>query len=761
MVNQSRVPLPTTAETVVDASELQGKQPHNEAEGEASAFAWHNEISGVAAGPVVQARSIAGDVLIGTASPPPLSPLSLLPPLPANFCGRTEELAIMRRLASECDAACQLAVVVIVGPGGIGKTSLAARWLYSFRARYPGGVLYANLGGDQAQPARPGEILDSFLRFQGTAAGDIPAAEREQAALFRSMTAGRGMIIFLDNAGTAAQVRPLLPGPGPQPGAAALPESHRPGRHPATSQSLPNLVLVTSRSRMTGLAIDGATHVELPPLDEPAATELFGRMVGRDRVAAEAAASREVVQLCGGFPLAVCVSGARLAAHPRWPVSRIAGEMAEEKARLSALSLPGDLSVRAAFDASYQVLRPEVALAYRTFALIPGPDFSADLAAAALNDEEHGQELLDTLVDASLLTETADCRYYMHDLTRLHAREQFEADSSDEQREVIARSAGWYLRQAVAADFTVLPGRWRLGPLYERPEGTRAAHLDPGEALHWLESSLPGLLAAVHAAHDAGLHQEAWQLCEALWGVLLFGKHYAAWLESHQVGLSSAQACGDGRAEAQMHIQLGAAHRSLGNLEEANQHFSQALDLFREAAHPLGEASALDQLGLVRLRRDCYDDAISDFAKARAIHQAHGRPRGIALMTLNIGQTLAAAGRRDEAAGYFHTADEQFTAIGEPYHRARTLTALGDVLIGSGQPSAAEEPLRHALAITEKLGAAYDRAHVHVRIADLATALDDRARAVRHLEQALALFDAVNAPQADSVRTRLAAPIRT
>jgi tetratricopeptide (TPR) repeat protein len=585
----------------------------------------------------------------------------------------------------------------------------------------------------------------------------IPVAVHEQAALFRSVTAGRRVIVFLDNAASAAQVRTLLPGPGPQPQAVADPGPSSPselsGRPTAGETGRPSLVLVTSRWRIAGLAVDGARFVELDPLEAPAATELFRRVVGESRVAAEGAASREVVQLCGGVPLAVCVSGARLAAHPRWPVSRIARELAAEHARLSALSLRGDLSVRAAFDASYQALATPVALAYRTVALIPGPDFSADLAVAALNDQGHGQELLDALADASLLAETSDGRYRLHDLIRLHAREQ--SGPSDDHHDVIARSVAWYLRQAVAADVVVLPGRWRLGPLYERQGGTRPAHASPAEASKWLESHLPGLLAAVRAAHDAGLHQQAWQLCEALWGVLLFGKHYAAWLASHQVGLRSARACADRRAEAQMHIQLGAAHRSLGELGTADQHFSRALELFREVGHRLGEASALDQLGVVRLRRDCYDGAISDFTKALAIHQAIGRPRGIALMNFNIGQTLAASGRQDEAIDYLRTADRQFAAIGEPYHRARALTALGGVLIGSGRASAAEEPLRRALTITEELGASYDRAHVHVRLADVAGALGEPARAVRHLEQALALFSEMNAPQTDSVRARL------
>lgn len=732
----------------VNASDPWGKQPRVMAAGEGNAVGWRNEVSG-GGGPVVQAGTIHGSVRIDVGSPPRHRvPLSLLPAVPANFCGRAGELAVLDRLALESDGARRLAVVVIVGPGGVGKTSLAAHWLHGASDRYPDGVLSTDLGGDRADPARPGEVLDGFLRTLGVAPESIPVAAHEQAALFRSLTAGRRVIVFLDNAASAAQVRALLPGPGPQAGAA--------GEQPASSAPVPggrpSLVLVTTRWRIAGLATDGASFAELSPLEASAASELFERMVGAGRVAAEEAASREVVRLCGGVPLAVCVSGARLAAHPRWPISRIARELAAEHARLSALSLRGDLSVRAAFDASYQALPASVALAYRAVAQIPGADFPADLAAAALDDRENSQGLLDALADASLLTETPGDRYRMHDLIRLHAREQ---PGPGERHSVITRSVAWYLREAVAADLVVLPGRWRLGPLYERLAGTRPAYAGPAEASKWLESNLPGLLAAVRAAHDAGLHEQSWQLCEALWGVLLFGKHYAVWLASHEIGLLSSQACADQCAEAQMRIQFGAAHRSLGDLGTASEHFSRALELFREARHRLGEASALDQLGVVRLRQGSYERALSDFTEALAIHESIGRPRGIALMNFNIGQTLAAWGRQGEAVGYLRTADRQFEAISERYHRARALTALGGALIGSGYPRAAEDPLRRALTITEEIGASYDRAHVHVRLADLAGLLGESSRAARHLEQALDLFSTVHAPQADDVRARL------
>jgi tetratricopeptide (TPR) repeat protein len=635
-------------------------------------------------------------------------------------------------------------IVVIVGAGGLGKTSLASHWLHGASGRYPDGSLFAELGDAE----RPTDVLAGFLRALGVAPDSIPVTASQQAALFRSVTTGRKMAIFLDNAASASQVRLLLPGPGPELDA---------GPGPGGQQSWPSLVLVTTRWRLAGLAVDGARFLEIDPFGEPEARELLGRIAGEDRVTAEADASREVARLCGGSPLAVCVCAARLAAHPQWPVSRIARELATERSRLSALSLAGDLSVRAAFDTSYQALPPRAARAYRMAALIPGADFCADLAAAVLDDqEEQTQELLDVLTDASLLTEGPAGRYRMHDLARLHAREQAGPDQPGEREAAVARSVTWYLQETVTADRVVLPGRWRLGPLYEQAVGTGSAHGSPAEALDWLEGHLPGILAAVRAAHDAGLHQQAWQLCEALWGVLLFRKHYTAWQSSHEVGLLSARACGDGCAEAQMDIQLGAVHRSLGRIDVATLHFSRALELFRAADHRLGEASALSQLGVIELRSACYSDAISHFEQARDIHLSIGRRRGVALMNFNIGQALAASGRQDEAIGQLRMAEGQFAAIDERYQRARALAALGGALIGARQALEAAEPLRKALAMTEELGSSYDRAHVHVRLADLGEALGQHERATEHLEQALALFTGLSAPQAEGVRARLA-----
>lgn len=705
----------------------------------------HNELGGVAKGPVVQARTIHGDVYFDTRQDRPgVPPPRQLPPVPANFTGRSAEMDVLEQFAFTSDTARRLAIVVIVGSGGIGKTSLASYWLHRISHHYEDGALFADLGGQfPADAVPPSAVLPAFLRALGIAPELVPLAIGEQAALFRSATSGRRLAILLDNAGSAAQVRALLPGPGP-------------ASESARERYRPSLVVVTTRWRITGLATEGAKFLDLDPLDEPAAQDLLVRMIGDERIPGRTDDIRRLVRLCAGMPLALCVIGARLAAHPRWPLSRVVADLDNEHGRLTVLSLTGDLSVRAAFDTSHKVLAPEVARAYHAAALIPGPDFESLLAAAALNEnEERARDLLDVLVDASLLSETDLGRYRFHDLARLHARELANSDPAVNQRDIISRCVMWYLREAVAADLVVLPGRWRVGSHYEQVRALPPAYDSPPQALTWLESHLDGLLAVLRAASAMEHHREAWQLCEAMWGLMLFRKYYDVSIRFHDIGLASARACADQRAEAQMHIQLGSTHRSLGHLDVAADHFGRALELFRAEVHRLGEASALDQLGVVELRLARYDAAIAYFEQARAIHQEIGRPRGVALMNFNIGQALIVAGHPREAVDYLRTAVHQFQAIGERYHRARTLSALAEAFIHAGQLESADAPLREAMTITQGIGATYDRAHIHVRLADLADASGQPDQARDHLEQALSLFMQVEAPHAAQVRARL------
>lgn len=720
---------------------------------EARHSGWRNDLGGAVHGPAIQAQSIR-DVHLTVGSSADVPAPQQLPLSSPHFTGRSAELTELNRLARQPAQASGITIVVIIGSGGSGKTALVTSWLHSLRDQYEGGTLFADLQGHElANAADPGDLATGFLRTLGVAPERIPLDAAEQSAAFRSVTTGRRMLVFLDNAASAAQVRYLLPGPGPDP------------------VQRPSLVAVTTRRRIAGLALDGASFLELGPLDESAALGLFDRMVGPARAAAEPDERRTLVRLTGGLPLAICVTAAKLAAHPRWPLSRVADELTDERRRLHGLSLDGDVSVRAAFDVAYRGLEPAAKRAYRMTSMIPGPEFCVDLAAATLADGTPGppglgavvpvrelsaaRALLDTLVDASLLTDTDEDRYTFHDLARLHSRECAD-ENPGESEAALSRSVSWYLARAVAADFAAGPGRWRLNPMYDLARVTPSSYADSKAALDWLESMLPGLVAAVTAAHETGLHEQAWQLCEALWNVFLGRKHFQQWISTCLVGLAAARSCHDIRAEAQMHCQIGFALLTLQKFAEARDHFLPALQLSRHAGHQLGMATALEQLGVVEMAEGDPNPAIARFIECRDIHQGLGRQRGVALATRRVGEAMRALGRYDDALRELNEAREIFADLSEVYLEARTLTSLAQTLLLAGRTSEAVEPLMTALSLAARLGSRYEQARIARYLGRASLQLGDVPTARRHLAAALAGFEATAAPDADDVRGELA-----
>jgi tetratricopeptide (TPR) repeat protein len=673
-----------------------------------------NELRGTVEGTAVQARDIHGGVHVT------VNPATTAPPVPAQlppqhgiFAGRDPELQALDDLAATGHE-----LVVINGVGGCGKTALAAHWAYRVSDQYPGGVLYADLRGHKPDDAAdPGVVLASFLLALGVGPEFVPLTLNDRANLFRTITAGRRILALLDNAASAAQVRALLLGP-------------------SVSRSA---VVVTTRWSLTGLAMNGAHFLGLGPLDDDASERILATMAGHDRATAEPRAIRDVARLCAGLPLAIRISGAHLTAHPRRTVSRLAAQLADEKLRLTRLSLVGDVSVSGAIEFSYRALPELAARCYRLFSLLFTADFGIGLASAVLGDDASAP--LEILAGVSLLDEMLDDRYRFHDLVRLHARQQAETDSAMVQDAVTSRAVEWYLNEAASADRMLLPGRERL---YSTSEGTD--HSDP---LGWLESELPGLAAAVQAAHDAGLHERAWQLCEALTGLFFHRKHFARWIETHETGLASAIACGDERAEVATRVRLGNAYLQLRQMESAVDQFRAALDVARRTGNRVGEASALEHLGLTRLAAGQPDEATASFARAGEIFRELGRPRGEMLMTRRLGEAHRDAARHDEAITCLRQAATQAADLGEPYHQMRSLTALGQTYAKFGHPELALATFGDAMVIAERVEARYEQARIHVSAARVELALGHRASARRHLTAAHTTYTELAAPEAE------------
>jgi tetratricopeptide (TPR) repeat protein len=722
--------------------EREPSQEHIRAK-ESENLARGNEVAGAVFGTVIQAGAIHGDVHIEKphASPSRETPGSVkaaavpaqLRAGPTYFASRTDELTVLERLLQDADPDTPM-LITVSGTGGVGKTSLCLRWLHQIRDRYPDGQLYADLGGfASTDPTPTGDVLERFLRALGMAAEAVPTAEDEQAAAFRTLAAGRRLILMLDNAATAAQVRPLLPGAGP------------------------SVVVVTSRLRLTGLALDGAHFIDLSPLDEDGGLVLLRRMLGSERICAEVQAARSLVALCARLPLAICASAARLAARPRLSIAQVVQDLTDEARRLAVLGKHADVSVQATFDVSYAALSTEAARAYRLLAMHPGSEFDVGAAAAITETDDYkAGELLDCLFDASLIEERPPDRYGFHDLLRLHARgKAYELEPEHERRAALDRLARWYLWMAVCADRTVIRGRWHLGNYYNTDDGIPAPFDSSSSALDWLERELPTLAVLVDVLHRDGFPELSWQVCEAMWSLFIYRKHYRYWLRTHRSGLSAARACHNPLAEARMLEGLAMAHLNLQDFEAAAACCAEALKLERANDHPDGEATSLEYLGVVELGRERPERAVELFRRAQDIHRRIGGTRGVALMNRRIGEALRNAGDYSAAITHLGHARRYFADNSDAYNLARTLTGLGQVYLLSGRPTEADRVLEEALQTSAEIGARLQEANIHIELAQSAAATGNQAVEQRHLRRAHAIYVALDAPQAEDVEGRL------
>jgi DNA-binding SARP family transcriptional activator len=356
-----------------------------------------------------------------------------LPAGVSDFTGRAAELALLSALlARRAGGRIAPVVAVISGLGGIGKSALAVQAGHLAAELFPDGQLYVNLASTSGDPAEPTDVLAGVLRDLGVAAADVPAREAERAARYRSLLAGREVLVVLDDAHDAAQVRPLLPG------------------------SADCAVLITSRNKLTGLA--GSVPVDLDVLPSGEGLDLFSRIIGEERAAGEPAAVERVVSACAGLPLAIRIAAAKLAARPGWSIARTADRLEEAQSRLAELRA-GDLAVAASFRLSYDALPQPAARAFRLLGLAAPGQFSSD-AAAALFGTQLGmaEDLLEALVDATLLETPEQGQYRLHDLLRLFAAELARSEAMPAEREAATirlltwHAAGLRAHTTVVAD---------------------------------------------------------------------------------------------------------------------------------------------------------------------------------------------------------------------------------------------------------------------------------------------------------------------
>ncbi|QSB13103.1 tetratricopeptide repeat protein [Natronosporangium hydrolyticum] len=664
------------------------------------------------AGDVVQARDVHGGVHFHQSLPPfPVTPRQLPGP-PHGFVNRQSELIQLAKVAVDEAGAPRL--VIIAGTAGVGKTSLALRWAHTVRSQFPDGQLYTNLRGyDPGTPATPDHVLGGFLRALGVPARALPSGVDDRAALYRSILADRRVLVLLDNAATAGQLRPLLPG------AAGC------------------LTVVTSRSRLSGLvAREGARRLQLDLLSEDDAVELLGRVVAGYRTADERAEQVELARLCARLPLALRIAGERAASRPLMPLAELIADLRDESGLWDALSTDRDDAeadaVRTVFAWSYRALPESAARMFRFLGLFPGDEFSSPVAAALAGSSTwQARRDLDALVGAHLVEDCGHDRYQFHDLLRAYANDQLTVlESEHERTEARRRVLTWYLHSADAAQQQISP--FECYQLDLPSSGTLApARFDSYHAaLSWYRTESGNLVAAVRAAAAAGEHGITWRLSAVMRAIQMHQNAFDEWITTARIGAESAAVLGELAGEAEALDSLGKALFQSRVLAEAGACHRRALGIRRDLGDRFGVAVSLNALGLWELRQRRLTAAASYFAQGEAVFNELGERRWVALLRANRAETLCERGDYPEATDLLHGALAVLRDVGDRYGLGNAQYLLAWALRAVGRPAEARSAIDLAIEIATSDDIDMRLAHWLAELARIELAQDEPGEAL-------------------------------
>jgi len=767
-------------------------------------------------------RAAAGDAIVEADHVPAQLPTDI-----PGFTGREAE---RRRLDATLGGAANRAaesgngpagaarprMAVVSGTAGVGKTALAVHWAHSAAGLFPDGQLYVNLRGFDSggQVVDPSVAIRGFLDALGVPPPRIPADPDAQVALYRSLIAGKRMLVVADNARDEQQVRPLLPGT------------------PAAA------VLVTSRSQLTGLiAVDGACPIAVDQLSAIEARGLLTRRLGDDRTDAEPQAVDQIIAACARLPLALAIAASR-AQQTSFPLATLAAELDNADQRLDALDTGEPTSqVRTVISWSYATLSPPAARLFRLLGLHPGPDTTA-VAAANLADLAlpAARRLLGELSRANLLTEHTPGRYAFHDLLRAYASEQaHHHETEQERRDALTRLFDYLLAGSGAAMDALFPAEKHRRPSAPVPTRPIPRVSTPATARRWLDAEWASLVAVTGYTRDNGWPGHAILLALTLYRYLETGGHYqdaraicgAALDAARQTGDLAAQAellrrlgyfdtgqppyaraadefraalglyrqIGDRVGQARTLMEFGCAEFALGRVQESSGRIRQALAIFREAGDRFYEAGALSNLGVVALRLGHPEDASAYQREALAIFREVGDRLGAAIAQHNLGEALGRLdlyrqaedhlghalttfrelgsrsgeadamqklghvlrkeGRYEPALTLHRQALTIFRDTGERFYEAEALNSLGETLSDDGDPGQARARHQEAFAVARRIGASYELARAHDGLARTYEATGDHNLARHHWQHALDGYTSLGVPDAKNVRARL------
>jgi tetratricopeptide (TPR) repeat protein len=578
----------------------------------------HNELGGTVHGVVVQIGSVHGAVV--AVERPRQLPLAI-----GQFTGRDSYLAALDALISSDT----VVISAVDGTAGIGKTMTVVTWAHRVQHRFPDGTLFADLRGyGPGAPATAEEVLDGFLHALGLVPDRIPVGVQAKAARFRSLLSGRRVLIVLDNAGSAEQVRPLLPG---EPG---------------------SMVVTTSRDNLNGLVVTDAAHrlsINLPT--EREAVELVARIVGPTRAGQEREAVGTLVRLCARLPLALRIAATRVTASPYNSVAGVVAELRDERARLDVLSSDGDerTAVRAVLGGSYRRLPDDQAVLFRRLGSHAGPEFSVEAAAAVAGiDLPQARRLVDALAAAHLTDRVARDRYRCHDLLHAYAAELAErCDGSEVRRQAVAGLANWYARIARECDRVVFPGNFRI-PFGLRHSGPDLVIDGRAEALKWLDTERSNLVAVLRQAVEQELHAQVVHVAESLRYLFMRG----AWKEIVELAClatHAARSCCDRVAECWTHIRIGEIQSGCRNWAEARAELDLALRISAELDSPALKGIVLGDLAALCNQQEYFDAALTLCTEALPLVREIDSGRTEAVTHGQIAVALNGLGRHEEA----------------------------------------------------------------------------------------------------------------
>ncbi|MER7250131.1 tetratricopeptide repeat protein [Kribbella sp. NPDC000426] len=637
-----------------------------------------------------------------------------LPAAPTSFVGRVDQLA-------QLDAALQPAasgsggveICALVGTGGVGKSWLALEWAHRSTERFPDGQLFVDLQGfsPDSDPMDPGVALRGFLDALGVEPDRIPLAPHAQAALFRSLVAGKRMLVVLDNAADTAQVTPLLPGTG--------------------------TVVITSRNQLSGLLTgQGAQHLSVDILTDAEAHALLTARLGASRLRSESVAQDELVSLCGGFPLALSIIAGRAHLDPHLSLAEVADEL-----RGGTLDVLDDTdpaaSLPAALSLSYRALTDDEAEVFGLIAIAPGPDVGLAAAASLTGrGQSRTRTVLRRLEQASLISRDAGGRYRMHDLVRRYATTA--DDLTDEARATALQRVLDHYNHTAYAGARLLDTHRPPIELAPPIPGVQPEELpDIPAAMDWFETEHRNLLAAQHAAATHGLHETAWQLAWALNDFHYRRGHRDHQLAAWKIAVDSAALLPDPAAQILTYRWLGRAHVVLGHQQEAVEALNQALALSEQQNDRALQAQAHYTLASVSPDGD---KALAHAERALELFQGLGQP-------IKEADALNAVGWFAVRLGKYGMAREHCQAALELYRRhqdvngaAQTLDSLGLIAHGTGRHAAAVQYYLDALGIYRDLDNSPEIADTLDRLGRTYDAMGDRDQAVAVWREALELY---------------------